>query len=335
VQVHERLESAIDRRRTRWSGSPTRSTRRRDRLRGAHLVAPGRRRAGRGGFEVEHGVDDLDTAVVARPARDRCGSGSAPSTTRCRGSATPAGTTSSPPPGSVRRSRSPRWRTTSGIEVRLLGTPAEEGGGGKILMMERGAFDGLHAAMMVHPAPYESPTMPCLAVQHFEVRYRGRSAHASAYPQQGINAADALTVAQVAVGLLRQHIRRPTASTASSPTAATPPTSSPNAPPAVVRPGRHPRGARRALPQGAALLRGRRLATGATVSFDEPGPAYSEFLHDEDLVAIYRQEAEAVGRAFPETADRRRSWPGRPTWRTCRSRCRRSTRCSRSTPAGR
>src|SRR5213082_2490166 len=53
-----------------------------------------------------------------------------------------------------------------GITVKVFGTPAEEGGGGKILMLDRGAFAGVHAAMMVHPAPTEMPAMPCLAVSH-------------------------------------------------------------------------------------------------------------------------------------------------------------------------
>src|SRR2546430_10043390 len=92
-----------------------------------------------------------------------------------------------------------------GITVRVLGTPAEEGGGGKILMLDRGAFDGVHAAMMVHPSPEERAHADCLAVAHFQVHYRGKEAHASAFPERGINAADALTVAQVAIGLLRQH----------------------------------------------------------------------------------------------------------------------------------
>src|SRR5688572_33064636 len=95
-----------------------------------------------------------------------------------------------------------------GITVKVMGTPAEEGGGGKILMLERGAFDGVHAAMMVHPAPTELDHMPCLAVAHVDVHYTGKEAHASAFPELGINAADALTVAQTAIGLLRQHIPR-------------------------------------------------------------------------------------------------------------------------------
>ena len=79
-----------------------------------------------------------------------------------------------------------------GLSVRVLGTPAEEGGGGKVLMLERGAFDGVHAAMMVHPWPNERLTASCLAVAHYEVRYRGREAHASASPWEGVNAQDAL-----------------------------------------------------------------------------------------------------------------------------------------------
>ena len=93
-----------------------------------------------------------------------------------------------------------------GLTVRVLGTPAEEGGGGKVLMLERGAFAGVHAAMMVHPWPTERLTGTCLAVAHFDVSYHGREAHASAAPWEGVNAQDALTVAQVAIGLLRQQL---------------------------------------------------------------------------------------------------------------------------------
>src|SRR4051812_9681291 len=75
-----------------------------------------------------------------------------------------------------------------GLTVTVLGTPAEEGGGGKILMLERGAFDGIHASMMVHPSPVEQVQMSCLAVSHFEVHYEGKEAHASAWPELGINA---------------------------------------------------------------------------------------------------------------------------------------------------
>jgi len=91
-------------------------------------------------------------------------------------------------------------------KVRLLGTPAEERGGGKELMARKGAFDGVDAAMMVHPAGANLVTMPSLACSEVEVRYRGRASHASAMPEQGINALDALVIAYQAIGALRQHI---------------------------------------------------------------------------------------------------------------------------------
>jgi amidohydrolase len=189
-----------------------------------------------------------------------------------------------------------------GIEVRVLGTPAEEGGGGKILMLERGAFDGLNLAMMVHPAPLaeESATMPCLAVQHFDVHYTGRSSHASAYPQLGINAADALTVAQVAIGLLRQHLR-PTDRIHGIVTDGG---DAPNIVPHRTAGQWYARAATLAelaelYPKVQRCFEAGAIATGATLSLDEPGPAYSEFLHDEELVALYTEEATAVGRVIP------------------------------------
>jgi amidohydrolase len=91
--------------------------------------------------------------------------------------------------------------------VRLLGTPAEERGGGKERMARRGAFEGVDAAMMVHPAGVDLATMPCLAIAELDATYRGRAAHASAMAHRGVNALDALVLAYQAVGALRQHIQ--------------------------------------------------------------------------------------------------------------------------------
>ncbi|AQA23573.1 amidohydrolase family protein [Rhodococcus sp. MTM3W5.2] len=93
-----------------------------------------------------------------------------------------------------------------GITVRVLGTPAEESGGGKVLMLERGVFDDLGAAMMVHPGPEDIAGATSLAMADLAVVFSGREAHASASPQLGRNAADAATIAQVGLGLLRQHL---------------------------------------------------------------------------------------------------------------------------------
>jgi len=91
--------------------------------------------------------------------------------------------------------------------VRLLGTPAEEKGGGKELMARAGAFDGVDAAMMIHPSGVNLATMPSICVAEVEVVYHGRSAHASAMPHRGINALDGLLLAYQAISNLRQHIR--------------------------------------------------------------------------------------------------------------------------------
>jgi amidohydrolase len=92
-------------------------------------------------------------------------------------------------------------------QLTLLGTPAEERGGGKELMARAGAFDGVNAAMMIHPAGVNLTTMPCICVAEVEVIYHGKSAHASAMPHRGINALDGLLLAYQAISNLRQHIR--------------------------------------------------------------------------------------------------------------------------------
>lgn len=91
--------------------------------------------------------------------------------------------------------------------VRILGTPAEERGGGKELMARRGALDGVDAALMIHPASVNLVNMPCMCLAEVEVVYRGRAAHAAAMPEQGVNALDGLVHAYQALAALRQHIR--------------------------------------------------------------------------------------------------------------------------------
>ncbi|WP_026555871.1 amidohydrolase [Arthrobacter sp. 35W] len=96
------------------------------------------------------------------------------------------------------------------LKVKLLGAPAEEKGGGKIIMLERGAWDDTDFSLMVHGS--SGPQLPCEAftarsLEHLNVAFTGRTAHAAAAPHEGINAADAATLAQVALGLLRQQLK--------------------------------------------------------------------------------------------------------------------------------
>jgi amidohydrolase len=188
-----------------------------------------------------------------------------------------------------------------GITVRVLGTPAEESGGGKILMLDRGGFDGVHAAMMVHPSPEERAHADSLAVAHFLVNYRGKEAHASAFPERGVNAADALTVAQVAIGLLRQHLN-PHDQVHGIVTRGG---DAPNVVPAHTTARYYVR--TRDL-EGLTRLRGRvdrcfeagAMATGASLRMEDESPAYSEFRPDLEIGDIYRRNAEALGRVFPD-----------------------------------
>jgi amidohydrolase len=75
-----------------------------------------------------------------------------------------------------------------GGEIVLLGTPAEEGGGGKIKLIEAGAFEGVAAALMFHPFDRDILSHPFLALCTYTFRYEGKASHAAAAPHDGKNA---------------------------------------------------------------------------------------------------------------------------------------------------
>ncbi len=98
----------------------------------------------------------------------------------------------------------------SPADVRLvvLGTPAEEDLGGKVMLIYRDAFKGVDAALMAHPAPVEIADPHMFGVDVVMVTYRGVGAHASVAPETAINALDGLVTAYQSIAQLRQHIRR-------------------------------------------------------------------------------------------------------------------------------
>ena len=91
--------------------------------------------------------------------------------------------------------------------IMVIGTPAEELYGGKAIMAERGAFDGIDTAMIVHPGGKNTAAMYTLACQTLDVEFFGRAAHAAARPEAGINALEAMLQSYNAINSLRQHIR--------------------------------------------------------------------------------------------------------------------------------
>ncbi|HZC04569.1 MAG TPA: M20 family metallopeptidase [Ktedonobacterales bacterium] len=191
-----------------------------------------------------------------------------------------------------------------GVTVNVIGTPAEEVGdaGGKILLLERGAFDGMHAAMMVHPTPFDVAEPSLIAAAMFDVHYTGKEAHPVASPTEGINAADALLIAQVAIGLLRQHLR-PTDNIHGITTKGG---DAPNIIPAHTA-ARYVMRAR-SLDQLAELrprivncFQAGAVATGSTLEIVGGEKPYAEVTHDKDLASLYRRNAEALGRNFIES----------------------------------
>jgi amidohydrolase len=93
-----------------------------------------------------------------------------------------------------------------GGRVLVVGSPAEEGGGGKVRLIDGGTFAGVDAALMVHPADADLTAMDVIALHQAHVTYRGEAAHAAAAPHRGRNALDAAVLGYVNVAALRQHI---------------------------------------------------------------------------------------------------------------------------------
>lgn len=186
-----------------------------------------------------------------------------------------------------------------GIAVEVVGTPAEEGGGGKIELLERGAFANLDLALMAHPAPVDVAEAKPFAVTHWHVQYDGQAAHAAAYPERGTNANDAFLVAQLAIALLRQQL-----------------------PSSVRVHGVQTRGgeAPNAIPErteGRWYVRAETtaelialeervlkcfeagaLATGAKLTVTPESKRYAEMRTDDEALAWYRENALALGRNF-------------------------------------
>lgn len=201
--------------------------------------------------------------------------------------------------------------SVAGLTIEVIGTPAEEGGGGKIELLERGAFGNLDFALMAHPAPVDVAEARPFAVAHWHVQYDGKAAHAAAYPERGVNANDAFLIAQLSISLLRQQL------------------------PAGVRVhGVQTRGgeAPNAIPErteGRWYVRADSmeqlldleervlkcfeagaLATGATLTVTPESARYSEMRTDEEALEIYRANAVSLGRDFdvaPEAATMNRA----------------------------
>ncbi|MER7754555.1 M20 family metallopeptidase [Kitasatospora sp. NPDC097643] len=187
-----------------------------------------------------------------------------------------------------------------GLTVRVIGAPAEERGAGKALLLDAGAFDGVDAAMMVHPCPVEIADFRSFALGTLSVRYTGRAAHPSLNPHEGRNAADALTVAQVALGLLRQQLPPQWRVHGITTAAGTAPNLIPDSASAEYE-------IRASAAEDLAELRARvedcfragALATGCEVTLDRPEPDYLDMRGDATLLTLWQANAAVLGRPEP------------------------------------
>lgn len=188
-----------------------------------------------------------------------------------------------------------------GITLKAIGTPAEEHGGGKALMLQRGAFDGVGLALMVHPVQdgtsYNPAGTSAQAVGRYRAIFTGKASHAAAAPHLGINAGDAATLAQVAMGLLRQQIpsdHRIASFIAEGGVATN-----------IIPERTVVEFECRAftLPEYEALLvrvrncfEGAALATGTQLEFEETEPLYEPLLQDDALAAHWTAAMESFGK---------------------------------------
>lgn len=191
-----------------------------------------------------------------------------------------------------------------GIRVTVLGTPAEEGGGGKIDLIEAGAFEDAAAAMLIHPSPRNLADPRLLAAQGFTATFHGRTAHAAATPQMGINALDAFVQAYNNISTLRQQIL-PTDRVHGV-------IEEGGAAPNVIPDKTVSHWIVRAATEARFIeLRGRVLAcfeaaaiaTGCTLDIEYEGEPYSDLVSHPALVAIFAANSVALGREMPTVAE--------------------------------
>lgn len=182
----------------------------------------------------------------------------------------------------------------------VLGSPGEEGGGGKVFLVESGYLEGIDAAMMVHPGGDNHARRTGLARTLMEIAFTGKAAHAAGSPHEGINALDAASLTLVAIGLLRQQIRDDSRIHAIVVEGGQAPNIIPER--AAIRAYvRSPNGdymRNRLIPAVENCVNGAALATGATAEIAYPLPAYEEMRSNAVLAEMSEANLTALGRSL-------------------------------------
>lgn len=182
----------------------------------------------------------------------------------------------------------------------VLGTPAEEGGGGKVIMLREGVFAGVDAALIVHPGNANRAHAESIASYGVFIRFRGRPAHAAASPHEGVNALDALVLTYSAIAHMRQQLKPDVRIHG----IITKGGDAPNIIPEYTEGVFIVRSADKAYHQEVIAkfkdcARGAALQTGATVEFQDMGVIYDPMKSNTVLEDLYRDNMSAVGLSEP------------------------------------
>jgi len=180
--------------------------------------------------------------------------------------------------------------------IQVVGTPAEEGGGGKAIMVDAGVFEAVDAAMMIHPSTRNLLGRLALTAYSISIEFFGKPAHAAAKPDEGINALDALILTYNGINALRQHLRDDARIHGTITHGGEAPNIVPKYAAAqfIVRAGDTPY-ASEVLEKVRACAEGAALATGARLEFKQVGPRYDARMPNPKLVALFKGNMESLG----------------------------------------
>jgi amidohydrolase len=191
-----------------------------------------------------------------------------------------------------------------GVRVRVLGTPAEEQFGGKVDLIDAGAFATANAAMMIHPSPTDLVDPTFLAIAHISIEFHGKESHAAFAPQLGRNALDAAVQAYVNVSLLRQAMY----ATDKVHGVITYGGAAPNVIPAYTSMDWYVRAATKDrldefYAQVIACFEAAARATGCTLEVKEKGHPYTDMVNDALMADLFAANSEALGRPMGRMED--------------------------------
>ncbi|NQV06964.1 M20 family metallopeptidase [bacterium] len=192
-----------------------------------------------------------------------------------------------------------------GIRVTVLGTPAEEKIGGKVDLINAGAFANAAAAMMIHPSPEDTVDPGVLAVAHLEVEFHGKDAHAAGAPWEGRNALDAFVQLYVNVSTFRQHML----ATDKIHGIITRGGDAPNIIPSYTKSEWYVRASTKErmdtlMGRFSDFLQAAAQATGCTFTLAHQGHEYVDLISDPVMVDLFAANSNALGRPMQRGADR-------------------------------